>query len=264
MGTLAKVAIGYAAARGVDKMAGGQGLSALLGGAQVKSGDAQAEQAPGMDQMQSVVAQMGGQMANVQDMMTKFAAQSGFDLSAIMGGAASAGDTDDKKPGLLSSVPTDGAGAGLAGLLSALGGAAATTGQNVGGLLDQFNTADAAPQADEIAALMLRAMIQAAKADGAIDTAEQAKIMESVGEDADPDDITFVQDQLVAKVDVDKLAKDTPEGLQMQVYSMSLMSIRVDSAAEAQYLDQLARALGLNQQTVNALHLQMGVQPLYS
>ena len=37
MGTLAKVAIGYAAARGVDKMSGGQGLGSLLGGgAQIK------------------------------------------------------------------------------------------------------------------------------------------------------------------------------------------------------------------------------------
>ena len=33
MGTLAKVAIGYAAARGVDRMSGGQGLGGLFGGA---------------------------------------------------------------------------------------------------------------------------------------------------------------------------------------------------------------------------------------
>mgnify|MGYP001791262619 CR=1 FL=1 len=38
MGTLAKVAIGYAAARGVDHLSGGQGLGGLMGGAQV-SGD---------------------------------------------------------------------------------------------------------------------------------------------------------------------------------------------------------------------------------
>ena len=35
MGTLAKVAIGYAAARGVDHLSGGQGLGGLMGGAQV-------------------------------------------------------------------------------------------------------------------------------------------------------------------------------------------------------------------------------------
>ena len=65
-------------------------------------------------------------------------------------------------------------------------------------------------------------------------------------------------------VDIGALAKDTPEPLKMQVYSMSLMPIRLDTRAEADYLDELARALGLNQQTVNALHLQMGVQPLYA
>ena len=37
MGTLAKMAIGYAAARGVDRMSGGQGLGSMLGGgAQIK------------------------------------------------------------------------------------------------------------------------------------------------------------------------------------------------------------------------------------
>jgi uncharacterized membrane protein YebE (DUF533 family) len=87
--------------------------------------------------------------------------------------------------------------------------------------------------------------------------------MDTVGDDADADDIAFVRDQLAAPVDIDGLAADTPEALKAQVYSMSLMSIRVDTQGEAQYLDALAKALGLNQQVVNALHMQMGVQPLY-
>lgn len=278
MGTLAKLAIGYAAARGVDKMSGGGGVGALFGGAQIAPDDAQAEQAPGAGNMQDMMAQMGGGssgmggvqdmisqmtkgggMGNMQDMISKMASQAGFDLSAMTGGgSAAAGD----KGGLLSSKP-DG-GPGLAGVLAALGGAAAMSGQGAGAMIDQFNTSQTAPQTEEVAGLMLRAMIQAAKSDGEIDSDEQAKIMEIVGADANAEDISFVRTQLAAPVDVESLAADTPEPLKPQVYSMSLMSIRLDRQSEAEYLDSLARALGLNQQAVNALHLQMGVQPLYS
>lgn len=279
MGTLAKVAIGYAAARGIDKLGGAQGIGDLFGGAKIAPGDAQADQAPGLGNMQDMMSQMtggagmgglqdmfakmtgGGGMAEMQEMVSKMAWQSGFDLSALMGGGASAsGD----KGGLLSAAASGGGGgAGLAGIMAALGGAAAASGAGAGAMIDQFKTAETAPQAEEAAGLMLRAMIQAAKADGEIDAAEQAKIMETVGDDADAEDIAFVKKQLAAEVDVDALAADTPDAQKMQVYAMSLMSIRVDKQSEAQYLDSLARALGLNQQTVNALHMQMGVQPLY-
>ena len=257
-GTLAKVAIGYAAARGVSHLTQGKGLGGLSGGAQIKSDAAQADPIPGTEGMQAMLSQMTGGMAGMQDMIGKFAAQSGLDLSALTGGAAGGA-----KGGVLSGTSDGGGGAGMAGVLAAMGGAATTGGKNVSGLLDQF-TQTAPPGAEDSAAHLLRAMIQAAKADGAIDPAEQEKILETVGEDADPADMAFVKDQLAAPMDIDGLAAGTPEGQQMQVYSMSLMSIRVDTAAEAQYLDTLAKGLGLNQQTVNALHLQMGVQPLYS
>lgn len=271
LGTLAKVAIGYAAARGVDKMAGGQGLGGLFGGAQVSPDDATTDQAPGVGNMQDMMAQMmggaglgggaagGAGMGNIQDMISKMTAQSGFDLSALMGGGGDGGD----KGGLLSGASGGGAGAGLAGVLAAMGGAAAMGGKGAGAMLDQFSQSAAAPEAEDAAGLMLRAMIQAAKADGEIDAAEQAKIMETVGDDADEADIAFVREQLAAHVDVAALAADTPDAMKMQVYSMSLMSIRVDTDGEAKYLDALANALGLNQQTVNTLHVQMGVKPLY-
>lgn len=248
-GTLAKVAIGYAAAKGIDHLSRGGGFAGLTGGAQIPSGKANAEPIPGTEGMQAMLSQMAGGMAGMQDMVTKFASQSGLDLSGFT--------TGGEKGGLLSGDP---GGAGMAGILSALGGAAAMGGKNLGGLLDQFAQA-APPEAEDSAALLLRAMIQAAKADGAIDTAEQEKILDMLGEDGD---MQFVREQLGAEVDIDSLAAATPEGMQMQVYSMSLMSIRVDTQPEAQYLDNLAKALGLNQQTVNALHMQMGVRPLYS
>ena len=282
MGTLAKVAIGYAAARGVDKMSGGGGLGALLGGgAQVPASDPTAQ---AQAQMAGAMTGQGNPMAGMMDKLK----ESGIDLSAMMGGGAAGGANPmaaimekmqqggldlsvlmgggaaqpaGDKGGLLSSVP--GGGAGLAGMLAAMGGAAAMSGKGAGALLDQFKTAETAPQAEETAGLMLRAMIQAAKADGEIDDAERAKILETVGEDADASDIAFVQAQLAAPIDVAALAADTPEALRAQVYSASLMTIRVDTAAEAQYLDALAKAMGLPEPMINALHMQMGLQPLY-
>lgn len=258
MGTLAKVAIGYAAARGVDHLSGGKGLGGLMGGAQV----------PGDNPMAQIQAQLGQLMGGaggsnpLSGMMEKMQG-GGLDLSSMMGGGATGQQAGDKG-GLLSQLG-GGGGAGLAGLLAAAGGMAAMGGKNMGGMLDQFaKTGAAAPQAEETAALMLRAMIQAAKSDGGIDEAERAKILDTVGDDADPADIAFVQAQLAAPVDVDALAADTPAPLRTQVYSASLMAIRLDSQPEAQYLDALARAMDLDQPTVNALHMQMGVQPLYS
>jgi uncharacterized membrane protein YebE (DUF533 family) len=259
MGTLAKVAIGYAAARDVDHLSGGKGLGGLMGGAQVPGDNPLA-------QIQSQLGQMMGgaggsnPLAGIMEKMQS----GGLDLSSMMGGGAAGADAGDKG-GLLSQLGAGGGGAGLPGLLAAAGGMAAMGGKNMGGMLDQFaKSGAAAPQAEETAALMLRAIIQAAKCDGGIDEAERAKILDTVGDDADAEDIAFVQEQLAAPVDVDALAADTPAALRTQVYSASLMAIRLDTQPEAQYLDALARAMELDQPTVNALHKQMGVQPLYS
>ncbi|MDJ0821420.1 MAG: DUF533 domain-containing protein, partial [Paracoccaceae bacterium] len=82
MGTLVKVAIGYAAARGVDKLAAGQ---AMGGGAQIKGESPTSEMQAQMAQM------MGGQMPEggnpMQAMMDKMK-DSGMDLSSLMGGMA--------------------------------------------------------------------------------------------------------------------------------------------------------------------------------
>ncbi|MFP7672774.1 DUF533 domain-containing protein [Marivita sp. S0852] len=260
MGTLAKVAIGYAAARGVDHLSGGKGLAGLTGGAQVQGDHPMAKLQAQMGQMMGGAGTGGDNpLAGIMDNLQS----GGLDLSSLMGGGT-AGQPSGDKGGLLASLGGSG-GAGLAGVLAAAGGAAAMGGKNMGGMLDQLsNSGAAAPQAEETAALMLRAMIQAAKSDGGIDEAERAKIIDTVGDDAAPEDIAFVQEQLAAPVDIDALAKDTPAPLRTQVYSASLMTIRVDTQPEAEYLDGLARAMELDQPTVNTLHMQMGVQPLYS
>lgn len=273
MGTLAKLAIGYAAARGVDKLSGGAGLGALLGGgAQVKGSE------PGTDLQAQIGKMWSGDAATpLQEMMAKFQEtgaanplqemmtkmqEGGF--GAMLGAAGlSPSDVGGNKGGLLSALSGEG-GAGLPAMFAAAGGAAAMSGKGVGAMLDQVSAAGTPPEAEQAAGLMLRAMIQAAKADGGIDKAEQAKILETLGEDASAEDLAFVKTQLSAPVDPETLAAETPEAQKAQVYAASLMTIRVDTDAEAEYLDRLAKAMGLSELVVNQLHMQMGLQPLYS
>ena len=105
---------------------------------------------------------------------------------------------------------------------------------------------------------MIRAMVQAAKSDGKLDEAERQKLLARLG-DVSQEEQRFVQDELNAPVDVDCLARQTPRGLEQQIYTMSVMDIDLDTQQEAQYLHQLATALGLPQAQVNAIHAKLGV-----
>jgi len=285
MGTLAKVAIGYATARGVDKMTGSGGLGALLGGQQEEaSAEASNPMADMMGKMMgggsNPMADMMGKLTSggaeggsnpMADMMAQMtsggAAGGGMDLQGMLGGLmGGAADAGADKGGLLSSLTGGGdaagagAGVGMAGIFAALGGAAAVGGKGVGDMLDGFGkAAPAAPEAEESAGLMLRAMIQAAKCDSDIDEGERTKILETVGDDADAEDMAFIQAQLAAPFDVEGLAADTPDAQKFQLYAMSMMSIRVDTPAEKAYMSALADALGIDAQTAQMLNMQMGV-----
>lgn len=113
------------------------------------------------------------------------------------------------------------------------------------------------------AALMLRAMVQAAMADGKLDDAESAKLMQHL-DSATEAERAYVTELLDQPVDVAELAADVPDGMEEQVYLISLMAIDLDSRAEAQHLHDLAAALGLDQSMVNAIHSQAGIPPLYA
>lgn len=111
------------------------------------------------------------------------------------------------------------------------------------------------------AALLLKAMIQAAKSDGRIDQAEQKRLMENLGQ-ATPEEMAFVKRELAAPIDIRGLCAQVPDGLQAQVYTMSLMAIDLDNRAEAQYLMELAQGLGLTRQDVAAIHSHVGAAQL--
>ncbi len=151
------------------------------------------------------------------------------------------------------------AAAGMGGLMSMLGGGMAGGAEQTSAMVDALTgTSVATDTLEANAKLMIRAMIQAAKADGQIDDEERAKIMEHL-KDSTPEERAFIEAELGAPVDAIGLARDTGEQMGAQIYAAALMTMRVDSVAEVDYLDQLAAGLNLSDETRARVHNAMGV-----
>lgn len=117
-------------------------------------------------------------------------------------------------------------------------------------------------QQDLAAALILRAMVAAVKADGAFDEAERKKLTDHL-DGASRKEIAFINAELDRRSDVDDLASQVPEGMEAQICVLSLMAIDLDNQREAQYMDRLAKALALEPREVNALHDRAGAPRLH-
>ncbi|SIS93451.1 DUF533 domain-containing protein [Paracoccus saliphilus] len=120
------------------------------------------------------------------------------------------------------------------------------------------------PEQNAAAGLMLKAMIQAAKSDGRIDEAEKERLLGHLGDELDDEERQFIREQMAAPVDAAALAQEVPDGLEAQVYLMSLLAIDFDNEEEARYLHALAEAMGLPRETVNQIHDEVGTTRLYS
>ena len=313
MGTLAKVAIGIAVAKGVGSMmgkkaqagTGSSGSGGAFGGPHSPGGsggglgDMMGEVLGGRSSgtTRTSAPQGGGGIGDLLNELGNYApggatqgrstgGQTGStgggsldDLIGSLGGGQGGGGLGDLLGGILGGAQgkagqvgqagSGGLGDLLGGLLGgAMGGAASGGGGGFGDLLNQSlgnrGEPDATPTPEQNAAagLMLVAMIQAAKADGKVDAAEQKKLLGNLG-DITPDEKRFVEAQLAAPLDPEGLARKVPQGLEGQVYMMSLMAIDLDNRNEAQYLHQLASAMGLNKQLVNQIHAQVGAPALY-
>ncbi len=190
-------------------------------------------------------------------------------LKGGAGGAATGGAVSGSSGGLGGMLGNLGGAGGAGGIGGLLGGLAAARGGDTGGgdsledLLSR-DTPKEEPPVEESAGLMIRAMVMAARCDGEIDANERETLMATIGEDATPEDMSFVRAAMDAPVSARTLADDTPQGLETQVYSMSVMAIEPDHPEEAKYLHELATALGIGQATVNEIHDSFGVQRLYS
>jgi len=151
---------------------------------------------------------------------------------------------------------------GFGSLLSALTGAGVAGAGAMGGMLSGLTDGTAAgAMLEDQAKLMIRAMIEAAKADGSIDPDERARLSEHLT-DLDADQQAYVRDLMAAPRDLSGLVAATDATLRTQVYSASLMAIRLDSPAERAYLADLAAALDLDTATRDSLHAAAGLAPV--
>ena len=112
------------------------------------------------------------------------------------------------------------------------------------------------------ARLMIRAMVQAAKADGHIDQAETARLTSHIDRGGDgPEARAFVENELRLPVDPASLARDVKSRQEaLEIYAASVMAIDVDTDAEREYLAKLAKALTLQPEAVAQINTALNVK----
>jgi uncharacterized membrane protein YebE (DUF533 family) len=114
-------------------------------------------------------------------------------------------------------------------------------------------------QLKSIADLTLKAMINAAKADGRIDEAELKTITGRLG-DLDADERDFLVRELKKPIDTDAIVKGIPnKQVAAQIYAASLLATGCDTPAEKQYLANLAERTGLDRNVTKYLHTACGI-----
>ena len=115
---------------------------------------------------------------------------------------------------------------------------------------------------DDQAQILVRAMCNAAKADGHIDEAESNAILGELGDVSD-DERAFMQSELSAPMmSASQLASQVPGDLKNEAYAVSLIAINVDTMEEADYLRELSSSLGMSESDRNDIHDDLGVDLL--
>jgi len=223
--TLATLAVGFAAAKGMQKVRDMGGMEAL------RTKMRGAGQPGGMADEIGTMAQKMGLPVQTEQLRGMFDAF----------GKTAAGASEQAEAGLGQMMGMAKVGAG------ALGGM-------IGGMVSGTPMGEVT---EENARLMIRAMIQAAKSDGEIDDAERQAILDQL-DGSSEEEIAFVEAALAAPVDPVALAKDATDSSRGQIYSAALMAITVDTDAERNYLRQLAAALMLDDAKVASIHTGMG------
>jgi uncharacterized membrane protein YebE (DUF533 family) len=111
--------------------------------------------------------------------------------------------------------------------------------------------------------VVLKAMINAAKADGQIDQREMQRIVgklqeSGMGKEAQQ----YVLTEMTKPLDTQALiaaAKGQP-ALAAQIYAASLLAIEVDTPEDKKYLDQLAAGLGLQPEVTQRIKDMVGLE----
>ena len=101
--------------------------------------------------------------------------------------------------------------------------------------------------------ILLKAMVNAAKADGQIDSDERQKIIEFMGDMSKVEQM-FVEQELQKELHIEEFLREIPKGMEKQVYYMSLFAIDLDNEEEREYLEMLSHRLNLPYHVVDSIH----------
>lgn len=114
---------------------------------------------------------------------------------------------------------------------------------------------------DQKGELIVRAMINAAKADGQIDQSEQDRIVRQMGE-LTQDDVQYLRREFARPLNLHEFVWSVPLGAEQEIYAVSMMTLNLDSRAEVNYLKDLAHGLRMSPQLCAQIHQRFGVPVL--
>lgn len=231
--TLGRVAFSLIVAQASKKLLGGRGgmlgglLGAVLGGGATRS-----------------TAMAGGIAALLTGLLSNKSAQASTNAGTSSGGGV------------------------LGSLFNMLGGSSSPAqNTNTKGMGDFVKAAltdepiQATPEQEKYAGVLLKAMLNAVKADGTIDDNERAKINEHL-KDASQAEKDLVMSELTNPLDLQGLIQSVPQGLEKQVYLMSLLALTLDDPREVKYMQDLANGLNISVAERNGIHDQLGIAHL--
>jgi uncharacterized membrane protein YebE (DUF533 family) len=195
----------------------------------------------------SQAGSLGGMLGDVMESLgSKKAALGGL---GALGGALLGGGSSSAKGAI--------GGGALAMLASLAFSALKSAGQSPPELAKGMLEPESPEQKQELeqeANILVKAMINAAKADGAIDQAELQKIIGKFEEDGlTQDDKDFFMTESTRPLDINGViasAAGRPD-VGAQIYAASLLAIEVDTSAEKRYMENLADGLHLAPATVS-------------
>ena len=115
---------------------------------------------------------------------------------------------------------------------------------------------------EDDAEIIVKAMINAAKADGKIDQQEIEKIVGKLDDDGlTKEEKTFFVSEANKPLDLNGVvaSEGGQSDMAAQIYAASLLAIEVDTRAEQQYMQQLSSGLGLHPQVASHIERTLGM-----
>ncbi len=231
-----------------NALGGKSGLEDLLGGLGQMMGGAQTGQAPAAARSGGMLGDVLGDLANNKAALGGLGALAG----ALLGGGGSAAR-----------------GAIGGGGLAMLASLALSSMKKAGQPMERPPRALVDPRNDEEkqvlendAQVIVKAMINAAKADGRIDREEIEKVLGKLQEDGlTPEEQAFFKAEANKPGDLSSIVASVDGDIELavEVYAASLLAIEVDTEAERSYLKKLASELGLSSRITTHIEQTLGV-----